>query len=209
MTYLTKDAKMFLALGLAATLINASIIGTSRYLTRTRDHAPAASAERKPSTVDKCSGMIYLIYRDKNNLIANKLVALGPPNRLLTNVSISALGTSKLGRPGEVNNGGLRSAKGSFIYEIPNEMIREMLFALWILDTTVVYSETYEKRWKNDQSVSALSITVSADDSLQGKREKQKKVPDKIRSLSMPISSAIKYAQLFYSKRDYERLTCM
>lgn len=167
------------------------------------------NARNSYSGMSYCHGTVYLVYRDKNRVIANKVVALGGSNNILSHALIKAVGVEAVSISGEaVTKHGYQSAAGSFVYEIANSKIRTLLFNIGLVDTTVLSSQDFYQENKRNKFKNYIIL-----EQIKGNGEgltqsvvKRKKTYYKKVTVGAKFTS--RYMKQNYSRKDIDTALC-
>lgn len=157
-----------------------------------------------------CTGTVYLVFKDINAVIKEKIVALGKTSDILSYGSIRAINAEKFTMPGEdIKLHGLQSAKGRFIYEIPEASVRLSLYKLGLVETIILPSNAFERFLRDEPGLNYLAIRLVANaDTEVDKDHFHDKYGSRRTRFTVKSAFALDYIRKNFSKLDNQNLEC-
>ena len=188
-----------------AIVSSVAILACIYYISNFLSHSEQKQRQQPAS---KCSETVHVVYKDVKAVFKDKLVALGAPSEILSYAIVAYIGAHSIGSTGENPKSGLHSAKGGFIYEIPNPRIRLQLFKSGLIDTTVLPKDLFHSELAKSEAQNFVSLTAASNaygtsiEDTTGKDGKSHK------SFSVGTTNIKKYMAEYFDNQTSRQAVC-
>jgi hypothetical protein len=159
-------------------------------------------------SASSCDGTVYIVYKDRKGVFQDKLVALGAPSEILSYAFVAYIGAHSIGRTGENLVNGLHSAKGGFIYEIPNPMIRIQLFKAGLVDTIIVPKKLFHSELTESEAQNFVRLSAESNSDKVSLRYIAGKDKRTNKSFSVAATSIRNYMTQYFDSQTSRNAVC-